>query len=291
MSTHRGLPTAARALAGALALGVVGALPATAAARTPREVLRSALAPLLGGSYRASFTSAVTTSFADVSPPQLAAALPGLPPVRSGGRLDVETPRRTLTTQSAFGSRVAVVAYDSQVFVSTDGRTYRRAVGPLRSQLSTLGRQGSAAGVRTFLDHLAGLRAMGATRRDGLLVRRYRGTLDEAFLRGLLTRTVLSARLPADIVAAVATTARLDSGTVDFFVTPAGRLTGIERAERTSMDMVPLLRGRGTAVPDGVSGTLVLDSAFSTRVSGGGAVVRVRRPKASGTVSALAQLP
>jgi hypothetical protein len=247
--------------------------------------------PLLRGSYRATVTSAVTTSFADVSPAQLAAALPAQPPVRSAGQLAVESPRRTLTTQSAFGSRVAVVAYDGQVFVATDGGAYRRAVGTLRSRLAALGRQGSASLVRSLLDHVAGLRAMGQARRDGVLTRQYRGTLAPAFLRGVLTRTALAARLPADMVAAIASTSRLDGGTVDFFVTRTGVLAGIDRAERTSMDMVPLLRGRGTAVPDGVSGTLVVDSAFSMRISGSGAPVRVRRPAASGTVSTLAQSP
>jgi hypothetical protein len=57
------------------------------------------------------------------------------------------------------------------------------------------------------------------------------------------------------------------------------------------MDMVPLLRGRGTAVPDGVSGTLAVDSSFSMRISGSGALVRVARPAASGTASTLAQSP
>jgi len=284
--THRRRPSA---LALAAAAALFGALPAAAAAKAPRAVVQSALAPLLAGSYRATFTSAVTTSFANVQPPQLAAALPAQPAVRSGGRAAVESRRRTLTTQSASGSTVAVVDYDGQIYVSTDGRTYRRAVGALRSTLAALEGQGSSGLVKSLLAHAGGLHAAGTVRQGGVLARRYRGTLDPAFLRGLLARTALAARLPTDIVAAIASTSQLGASSVDFLVTPAGRLVGVDRSEQTSMDMVPLLRARGTAVPDGVAGTIVVTSAFSMRLAGG--VVHVNRPRAAGTVSTLVQSP
>jgi hypothetical protein len=280
-------PIAARVLA--VALAVMAAPAAAAAARTPAALVRASLAPLVGGPYKASFGTAVTTSFTAVTPPELAAQLPALPPVRASARLDVESPRRTRASETVSGVRVAVVIHDGQVFVSPDGRRFKRAVGALRKRLATVQQDGSAARARSYLDHLSGLRPMGRERRDGVLTTRYRGNLDPGYLRLLLIRAAAGAGLPADIVAAVVTTSTLDSGTVDFFVT-AGRLAGIESAQRTSMDMVPLLRARGTVVPDGVSGLLVVDSTFSMHLTGVGAGIRVRRPPATGTVSTLAQI-
>jgi hypothetical protein len=284
----RARPIAARALV--VALAVMAAPAAAAAARTPAAVVRASLAPLAGAPYRASFGTAVTTSFSGVTPPELAAQLPALPPVRASARLDVESPRRTRASETVSGVRVAVVIHDGQVFVSSDGRRFKRAVGPLRKRLATVQQDGSAARARSYLDHLSGLRPMGRARRDGVLTTRYRGNLDPGYLRLLLIRAAAGAGLPADIVKAMVTTSRLDSGTVDFFVTAAGRLAGIESAQRTSMDMVPLLRARGTVVPDGVSGLLLVSSTFSMRLGGVGTGIRVRRPAAAGTVSTLAQI-
>jgi hypothetical protein len=209
------------------------------------------------------------------APPELSRALAGLPST-TVTTAAVESPRRaTAVATLPIGPAIRplrIVMYDGAVFISGDGRDWRRATGDLAGVFA----QAITIATADPLERLTGVRDAGPAAFVGAAARRYTGALDPAAVRDAVGAIFVRLGVDPGLL-------RIVDGRADFFVRRAdGQLVGQRTTQRMELDL--------SRLPGGLEGTLTIAGILTIRYRDHGHPVRIRRPTASGTVATPAEL-
>jgi hypothetical protein len=247
--------------------------PATTA--DARERLGAALRMLQAGSYRATLQTRQTFDATD-APAAVQRQVQGVA-LSTRGTTAVESTRRSSgTMQLPLGpttvGRMRFVLHDGAMFISRDGRDWRRASGELASALEGSLTQAS----QDLAAHLTGVRAAGRTTFAGVAAERYLGAIDPAFVIETVGSVFSRLGLDPDLLG-------VEDADGSFIVRASdGALLAQEANQTVSLDLSKL--------PGGLDGTILARGVSEVRYTDHGEPIRVVRPTASGTLSTAVEL-
>lgn len=257
-STAGGAPTAGQTTA-----------PVGTDALDARTRVGDAVRRLVSSSFRATLT--LRQAFeVEGAPPVVARQLEALAPATQS-TLEAESSRRVAgTTRVPVGTsaiELRLVQHDGRIFVSKDGRDWRRLAGEVASIIEPA----LEVDPTDLADALRDVRLAGRTTVDGVEAERFTGTVDLSYIEQTAGAVLERVGLGAD-----ALEFDVADGTFVLDATD-GRLLVQEMTTRGSVDL--------SRLPGGPDGMLTVRSDTVVRYTDHGAPITVEPPTASGTLA------
>jgi hypothetical protein len=244
---------------------------------------------LVTGAFRAAASEAHEERFilrASVRVGKVAASaarrLPRPIAVRASGEAIVERASRVATTAtlSSLRGRVTLVAFDGRLFVSGDGRRFRRALPALARLLPPALPSGLGGSPSTLPSQLTRVRDLGLTTVGGIDTRRLRAQMKPAAMRRFLVASLVRGGMSGAAARSTVARGRVRVNRVDLHVLEDGRL------DRQTVNVTISVSARPRATTPGAMVSATLDVALNRF----GADLTVARPRSGGVVASLRAL-